>query len=210
MTSVKDVPRGRPILLTSEEWHQRSASLYRSDLPRSLFYNALACIPVTVILTLFIWDLSWVFLIPIFLLHWVAWSGVDCLREGYHSRREVARQNHSGLFEYGIQQRLSEFDMTFFIPYAEIERAWVKEGRRGMSLQMDLRGQEQPYASHDLLKILGEEGLEELQRRVGGRLPVQEPPKLVLYGDRPPVITSVSPLVASDVRSPVFSPGIQF
>ena len=125
----------------------------------------------------------------------------------YQSNREVIRQNHSGLFKYGIQLRLSGSFMVFFVPYIDILDFRVKIGWLYQTLELDIHGMRKPFKIGNMPEILGVEGLAELRRRIDGTVEV---PKMMVYGDRMPVEVPVNPLSIKESRVPVYSTRIQF
>ncbi len=95
-----------------------------------------------------------------------------------------------GLYEKGIQ-----LNQLIFVPYEEIGSFEVDRGGFGPARQLMviLRMRYKPRGMGWLTtprlffiqhSYLGEAGVEELDRRIGGLVPDQHPPKLVLYGPR--------------------------
>ncbi|NIP34832.1 MAG: hypothetical protein GWN97_08610, partial [Thermoplasmata archaeon] len=119
--TVDDVPRGRPVLLTAEEWHRRSRR-QQDGVFWWRYFLLIAVIAVVIwvgldallgTVDIFSWMDAAIYTVVFFICTYAA--------ESYHSDREVERGTYSGLFEYGLQSRLFESSYYFFFPYCQIE-----------------------------------------------------------------------------------------
>jgi hypothetical protein len=207
---AKDIPRGSSVLKTSEEWHQRVLSINRKNWPLAMAIHPLIVYPIWMTLRLFIGNepLSHTFIRAT--VYWVTYAVLYHAMEVYQSNREVVRQNHSGLFEYGIQMRLAQTHVCLFVPYSEIIDFRVKNGWFWQTLTLEIRGMKKPFSMQGMPEILGNIGLKELRRRVDTNRGVVEMPKLVLYGDRSTATMSRAPLGDLAPRVPVYSTRLQF
>jgi hypothetical protein len=206
--SEREVPRGPPVLRTADEWHGRGVRLRREKMPSRLFLSFLVFFPVMFFLMLVVWDIPASFVVPYTFFYWIGYRVMGHFHEIYQSNREVERQNFSGLFEYGVQVRLEETNLFFFVPYAEIINFRVKRGWFGHNLEIKVRDLKKPFVTDDLPEILGVEGLDELRRRIGRG--AVEMPRLVLYGERTPATMTGPPFSATESRVPVYSAPLQF
>jgi len=203
---VHDVPRGPAVLHTSDEWHQRAASfrfenwfLFFVSLGASV-YAIYICLGALLGMPLNLSLLNAT-------VYLVTYISMMYFMEVYQSNREVIRQNHTGLFTYGLQMRGAGTYMFFFVPYIDILDFRVKQGWLFQSLELYIRGMEKPFKIENMPLILGEDGLLELRRRIDGMVDV---PKMVVYGDRLPVEVPVTTLAIKETHVPVYSTRIQF
>ena len=203
---VHDVPRGQPVLHTSEEWHQRVLS-YRWD-----NWHVFALFLGVSIYSIYL-CLAWLLGMPLSLalmnatVYMITYTVMLYLMDGYQSNREVVRQNHTGLFTYGLQMRGAGTYMFFFVPYIDILDFRVKHGWFFQTLELDIRGMKKPFKMESMPLILGEAGLAELRRRIDGTIEI---PRMNVYGDRLPVDVPVNPLTIKESQVPVYSARIQF
>jgi hypothetical protein len=206
-----NVHRGDPIVYTPREW-QRRASEIRS---RSLLWNWIVFPPV-MICTCFITFGLLGGLTDTFWLLWavfysLGWCSSNTVLELWQRRKELASSNYTGLFQYGVQWRLTGNNAHFFLPYSEmVEYRMRRKLLVGDVIEFRIRGFKRPWVDGVLPRILNAGGLEELRRRVDGSAGRFEAPKLVLYDDRSPIIATSPPIAKPESRSPVLTSGLKF
>ncbi len=192
---VSNVPRGRPIVRTAEEWHQRALRLKDDAFWfKDLVITGLIAFTVWVGLDALLGTLDTFSWLDAAIYTFIFWA-MTYAHETYHSNREVERVTYAGLFEHGLQFRWSGSSLFFFIPYGEIRSVGMGDGISGRVMEMDLHGFKKPLKFSELLEIIGEDGYAELQRRVGVGTRMPELPRLFVYGGPAPDTTG-SPLLA--------------
>jgi hypothetical protein len=207
---VKDVPRGRPILRTAEEWHRRQRAHVWDNWWVVPIIHALIVYPIWIGLDLLLEGTVRGNTLVNATAYYLTYMGMMFIMEVYQSNRELGRGNYSGLFDHGIQLRQFDTYLFFFFPYCEIIDFRVKTGWFWQTLELDIPGMRKPFKLQGMPEILGEEGLAELRRRVDASAGRFEMPKLVLYGQPTPVVATTSPPVNPTSRSPVFTAGLRF
>jgi hypothetical protein len=181
----RDVPRGDPILRTPEEWHQRGVGIRKKVRTDSIITVSLFAFTVWIVLSLVFNGAirgEAVLLAAIFA---IVYSIGTYVMEVYYSWREVGRTIYSGLFEGGLQVRTFGYDMVFFIPYSDIQNFRVTDGWFTQRLELFEGDAKKPLKLEGIPPLLGEDGLAELRRRISPEYGPSEPPKLIIYGDRP-------------------------
>jgi len=203
---VKDVPRGPPVLRTSEQWHQRALSIRWDNWHLYMLFFGVSIYAIYL-------GLGWALGMPLAIafmnatIYLVTYVSLIYLMETYQSNREVVRQTHSGLFTYGIQARHVGTHLFFFVPYIDIIDFRVKQGWFFQTLVLDIRCLKRPFKIEYMPELLGADGLAELRRRIDGTMEI---PKMMIYGDRRPVELPVNALTIRESRVPVYSTRIQF
>ena len=191
--SAPSIDRGAPIVYTEEEWRERF-SVLQGRMLKTLFV-LLSVVYVALILPIVI-SMAGIEGVPVqlpvfmfVLLTFVVW--VPGIMSMMVNRYQAERMPAPGLYEGGVQ-----LGHGLFVPYGEVERVEPVErvpgeGRWGRkAIRLHPRFKRRPFPGVEVpgywffkVEFLGEEGVDELERRVAG-LPEKDqgPPRLVLYG----------------------------
>ena len=208
---VSDVPRGRPIVRTAEEWHKRGLDCQDAWAWWTLMLLVAAVTFITVMVTAvlvfgefnrFAWTYA--------AFYSVFYTLTTYASERYHSNREVRRETYTGMFEHGLQIRVFETSVYLFLPYCEMTGMRLREGLFRWFVEVDIRGFKKPLKIYNLVKHMGDNGYAELLRRVGTSTPMPELPRLHVYGG--PYTTRMGSPLHTEVgpRSYDFSAPLRF
>jgi len=209
--TVSDVPRGRPIVRTAEEWHQRGLECHEDGgWLRYFLMVALISFPAyTITWALLDGALTAIGLVNA-AVYTMTYTSLTYASERYHSNREVRRGTYTGIFEHGLQIRIFESSAFFFLPFCEMTGMRLREGLFRWYVEVDLRGFNRPFKVYNLVKHMGDNGYAEIQRRVGTGIPMPELPRLHVYGGPFPDTTGSPLLVDVGPRSYDFSAPLRF
>lgn len=188
---AKGYDRGPMLVRSEEDWRERNGRSVRRMARQLAFLLVMTYLLVIIFIGVVMFDdpLMRPLLFALVLIFGILFLGGGLLTT-FFLVRSIEGGPVVGLYDRGLQVA-----PILFIPYEEV--ASIEQTPRGFGTPREpmvrLRLRHKPKGLAKLntpvlfrvsADILGEKGIEELERRVSGILPEEAPPKLVLYGQR--------------------------
>jgi hypothetical protein len=179
------------LVRSEEDWRERNGRSVRRMARQLAFLMVMTYLLVIILIGVVMFDdpLLRPLLFALVLIFGILFLGGGLLT-AFFLVRSIEGGPVVGLYDRGLQMA-----PILFIPYEEV--ASIEQTPRGFGTPSEpmvrLRLRHKPKGLAKLntpvlfrvsADILGEKGIEELERRVSGILPEEAPPKLVLYGQR--------------------------
>jgi hypothetical protein len=187
---VDNIPTGEPIMLSTEEWQERSKRILKRNYLGFLVLFPLVVFPVLVGFILLMGETILTGTIITVAIYSSLFPFIFIIRYFIFARKGWPKGTYTGLFEHGLVVHIEGMPDSTFIPYRLIRDFHVKKGRFSKMLMIDIVGFKKPVPNIGL-KALQDDGLEILRKMLFKRPEDPEAPELHVYGGRSAKVRSI-------------------